>query len=109
MKKKTVAAAAVCLTFAAVLGLAGAAQAATDSGVHSYSCGGQFGKLSVYQLGSGNSWAPGDWSTSPQWNPTSSVYRWIYDTQNAGSGGGNWRNVTNGNYTTASPGCSPGG
>ncbi|MBC7725811.1 MAG: hypothetical protein H7146_13865 [Burkholderiaceae bacterium] len=100
------------LVAASVLGGTAAAHAYTDSGVGSRGCAGQFGQLSVYQQGSGNSWAPGDWTdgwSNSQWNADSSAYRWISDYQYPGTGGGSYRNVTNGDYTTLTAGCSRAG
>lgn len=94
---------AMVLTF----GVVAPASAIRDSGVGVRSCPGQWGSLEVYQRGSGNSWAPGDWSTSPQWNSHSATYRWIYDHQNAGSGGGQWRVYANDTYGALSTGCRP--
>lgn len=105
MKKIQTAALGVALVAALTVGGAGAAFAYSDSGVHSKACP-KWGRLDVYQKGSGNTWAPGDWSTSPQWNPTSTSYRWITDIQSSGTGGGNWRASTNGDITTATPSCS---
>lgn len=68
--------------------------------------------LEVYQRGSGNSWAPGDWTASggsPEWHGDTSYYRWLYDYQNSGYGGGQYRNVTNGDYLTLTPTCSAAG
>lgn len=94
-------------TFILSLGLAGPAQATKDSGVHSYGCGSNYGKLSIYQRGSGNSWAPGDWGPGySQWNGNSSSYRWVYDLQDGGYGGGTWRVAANDTYSTVTPGCS---
>lgn len=93
----------------AVVGGVSSAHAFEDSGVQVRGCPGQFGKLSAFQKGSGNSWAPGDWTggfVNGQWSGTSTTYRWIYDSQNTGTGGGQWRNATNGDYTTLSASCS---
>ncbi len=110
MRKSLVVAITACLVaVSAVGGAAAAANAATDSGIHSKGCAGQWGKLTVYQEGSGNSFAPGDYSSSAQWNPDSASYRYIYDLQNNGSGGGSYRNVTNGNYTSLTASCSAAG
>ena len=90
-----------------VLGSGSVAYAAKDSGVQSHSCsGGYFGKLSVYQRGSGNMFAPGNYDTAPKWHGSSSTYRWIYDSESTGTGGGSWPVVANDTYTTATPGCS---
>lgn len=109
MRKRTLTAAAAALGLVLTLGMGGAAYAYTDSGVGSYGCVGKYGKLTVRQLGSGNSWAPGDWSAYPQWNGNSAVYRWVYDSQNPGSGGGYWRVATNGDYSSATPSCTTAG
>ena len=92
--------------------LAGAilpAHAYKDSGVGNRACSG-FGKLTAYQSGSGNSWAPGDWDTHPQWNPPSTAFRTITDYQYVSNanpgGGGNWRIVANDTYTNLVAGCS---
>lgn len=89
-----------------VLGSAGAASAYEDSGVGNRGCPGNWGTLSIYQKGSGNSFAPGDYSHAAQWNGATTYYRWISDYQTSGTGGGYWRNVTNGDYTSLSTGCS---
>lgn len=107
MRKQTIAASAVAVSLVLTPGIGGAAYAYQDSGVHSYGCGSQYGKLSVYQQGSGNSWAPGDWSAYSQWNGNTTNYRWVYDYENPGSGGGYWRVATNATYPTATPSCSP--
>lgn len=105
MKKSTLAISAV-VALGMVLRSAGAASAAQDSGVGSRGCPGNWGKLSVYQKGSGNSFAPGDYSHSAQWNGVTTYYRWINDFQTSGTGGGYWRNATNGDYTSLSTSCS---
>lgn len=101
---------AVVLSLMIAIGGVGEAQAAKDSGVGDRQCPSGFGRLAARQLGSGNSFAPGDYSHSPQWNPDSSSYRWIYDYQDGFSGGGGrWRIATNGDYLDLSVGCSPHG
>lgn len=87
--------------------MAAPAHASRDSGIQSYGCAGKYGQLRIYQSGSGNSWAPGDWAPGySQWNPSTNYYRWITDRQNVGSGGGAWRVVTNGDYSQAIPECT---
>ena len=101
------------LVVASVLGAAGTAFAYQDSGVGSRGCPGKYGLLEVYQEGSGNSWAPGDWNSvtggSPQWNGDTNYYRWLYDYQDNGYGGGSYRNVANADYLTLTPTCSAAG
>lgn len=106
MKKRTMAAILAGVMLASTVGISSAAYAYKDSSVQMKACGTQFGKLSIYQKGSGNSWAPGDWDNFSMWHPTSSTYRWVYDYQSSGTGGGGWRNVANDNYTSISAGCS---
>ena len=105
MKKSALAVSAV-VALGMVLGSAGAASAYEDSGIGNRGCLGTWGKLTVVQKGSGNSFAPGDYSHAAQWNGDSSVYRTIIDLQSSGTGGGSWRNVTNGDYTSLSTSCS---
>lgn len=105
--RQTIAAGSCALLLTMAVGAAPAA-AYRDSGTRNYSCAGTFGQLSFYQLGSGNSFAPGDYSTYPQWNPESSIYRWLFDSA-VFTGGGQWRLATNGNYTSVTPSCSSAG
>lgn len=60
------------VTSLTVMALASAtlpAYAVKDSGVLFRGCpSSQFGKTTFLQIGQGNSWAPGDWSTDPQFN-----------------------------------------
>jgi hypothetical protein len=99
------------LFLAGALTVAGpaAAMAYKDSGVGTRASGSSWGKLQAYQRGSGNSWAPGDWRdgyTYSQWNGESVGYRWIYDSQNAGYGGGSWRVVASDTYSSLSTSCT---
>lgn len=109
--RKSVVVAAIVAGVIVSVGGAGVAQAAEDSGVGLKTCSSTYyGKLSAYQQGSGNSWAPGDWTGGySQWHSDTSYYRWIYDYQNYGGGGGYWRNATNGDYTSLTPSCSVAG
>lgn len=107
MNSRMMATASVAASLMVVLGSAGAAHAVKDIGVKSQTCsGGYFGKLSVYQRGSGNMFAPGNDDSAPKWHSSSSTYRWIYDSESTGTGGGSWRVVANDTYMTSTPGCS---
>lgn len=107
MNQKKNLVASIVLGLTLTLGTGGAAFAYKDSGVSSHACGSQYGLLKVHQKGSGNSWAPGDWSGYPEWHGTSSYYRWVNDYQDVGYGGGYWRVATNGNYDSLVSTCSP--
>lgn len=99
------------LVIAAVLALAfpSAAYAVRDSGVQSRGCSGTtFGGISVYMRGSGNLWAPGDWSHRPAWRDSGNVYR-TQTSRSTSTGGGYWRAYVNDWYTSVSTGCYAGG
>jgi len=86
---------------------ASSAIAIRDSGVGNKGCSSsQVGKLTVYMNEDGNTWAPGDWSPNPQWNAYKSYYRFVYDWQDSGVGGGYYRAYANGNYTSLAASCS---
>lgn len=83
------------------------ANAIRDSGVGNKGCpASQVGKLTVYMNEDGNTWAPGDWSSNSQWNSYKSYYRYVYDWQDSGVGGGYYRAYANGNYTSLTASCS---
>ncbi|MBX3104447.1 MAG: hypothetical protein IT191_01195 [Microbacteriaceae bacterium] len=109
MKRSKLLAIATLIGVAITLGTGGLAFAYEDSGIGSHACGSQYGLLKVVQQGSGNSWAPGDWSGSPQWNTYTSYFRTIYDYESSGYGGGYWRLTTNGQYSSITPKCTPNG
>lgn len=103
LRKSGVAAAIAALI---VLGGATSASAEEVSGIGYKACPGGWGKLTAWQKGSGNSWAPGDYSAYPLRHGDTSYYRTIVDYQSPGSQGGSWRVATNGDYTTITPSCT---
>lgn len=109
MKKRWMSTAAVLAARGLVVAGGGAAMAYKDSGVGTRGCPGKYGVLQAMQTGTGNSWAPGDWTGgfyNGQHNVRGSTYSLVVDHQNVGNSGGKYRIVTDRDYSSLRVSCS---
>lgn len=106
MSRMSRGAAAIVLGGVLVVTTSISAFAIRDSGVGNRGCPGGFGRLTVTMKGSGNTWAPGDWTEFPEWQPDVRYFRVVTDIQSGGSGGGNFRVYANDTYKALSTSCT---